>query len=195
MSYALATFCAASSAYTVAISAAVESAQVAKAAMLLRRNGFVHLTGAGLFDQALIERGALTARSDLEMMLARLEAVGISPYDDSFSFSEAVHRSRLRYDMRIDLRRTPPDSPWEELSEKTASLVTPIVSAAGAKQLQLAVDGLLTSLPGADAQRFHTDGTSEHVYNALVPLVDVPDGTGTNSVPASHVDALSLIHI
>ena len=65
----------------------------------------------------------------------------------------------------------------------------PVVRAAGTSDLELAVAGTLTSLPGAAAQRFHTDGTLPGSFNVLLPLVDVSVlGTGTEFWTGSHLD-------
>ena len=89
-----------------------------KAAATLNRDGFVVLSADGGLVQPkkLVERGAEQAREDLSRMRSRLESVGIDADNDSFSFAEAVHRSRRRYDLSVDLRRTPPEAPWHELN-------------------------------------------------------------------------------
>ena len=161
------------------------------AAVTLNRDGFVVLSAEGGLVQphALVARGAEQARTDLSRMRSRLESVGIDADNDSFSFAEAVHRSRRRYDLSIDLRRTPPEAPWHELNAALENWATPVVRAAGTSELEQAVAGTLTSLPGAAAQRFHTDGTLAGSFNILCPLVDVGVlGTGTEFWIGSHRD-------
>lgn len=139
----------------------LEQATVSRAAALLSSLGFVRLAGPdseGLVPGQLISRAARAARTDLRMMHSRLEAVGIDPTSESFSFSEAVHRSRLRYDLRIDRRRTPADAPWDALSAAAEAWVSPVLCSSGVDQLLPSVEGTLTALPGAVAQRFHIDG-------------------------------------
>ena len=93
------------------------------AAVTLNRDGFVVLSAeGGLVQPGLVARGAEQARKDLSRMRSRLESVGIDADNDSFSFAEAVHRSRRRYDLSIDLRRTPPDAPWHELNAAPSAL-------------------------------------------------------------------------
>ena len=176
--------------YAIAVTAAERraggpsAATAERAAETLNRLGYVALTSPGI----TVDAGAAThAHDELDSMLERLTAVGIDPATDSFSFAEAVHRSRLRYDMPLDLRRTPPSAPWEDLSRAVAGWATPVLAAAGVERLEHAVEGLLTSLPGAEAQRWHSDG--ECGFNVICPLVDVgAHRTGTEFWPASHTD-------
>ena len=171
--------------------ARLDSETLAKAAETLKSDGFVVLSAKGglIQPEDLIRRGAEQAREDLMHLRKRLESVGINADDDSFSFSEVVHRSRRRYDLSIDLRRTSPDAPWHELNAALEHWATPVVRAAGFSDLEQAVAGTLTSLPGAVAQRFHTDGMLPGTFNVLLPLVDVGMlGTGTEFWKGSHRD-------
>lgn len=163
-----------------------------RAAGLLNELGFVAFTTesaeSGLVPKCLVERAAAAAATELDDMLARVAAVGIEPSDDSFSFAEVVHRSRRRYDLRLDLRRTPPTAPWEALGHAAAAWSTPVLAAAGIDELEPAVHGLITSLPGAANQRFHSDG-ARGSYNVIVPLVDTAEARiGTEFWPRSHED-------
>ena len=161
-----------------------------RAAGLLNELGFVAFTSegaeSGLVPKRLVETAASAAATELDVMLARVAAVGIEPSDDSFSFAEVVHRSRRRYDQRLDLRR----DPWEALGHATAAWSTPVLAAAGLDDPEPAVNGLITSLPGAATQRFHSDGALGGTYNVIVPLVDTAAAlTGTEFWPRSHEDA------
>ena len=165
------------------------------AAAMLREQGFVVLkseVSGGLVPPTLIAHARTTAHDDLENMLQRLERVGIDHSAESFSFAECVHRSRKRYDLCIDQRRSPPDAPWAELSAVCEMWATPCIMEAGNhERVELAVDGLLTSRPGAPAQRFHTDGAHPGSYQCLLPLVSVGMGgahTGTEFWRASHTN-------
>ena len=165
------------------------------AASKLREQGFVVLkseTSGGLVRASLIEHAKKTARDELDSMLQRLENIGVDHSAESFSFAECVHRSRKRYDLCIDQRRQPPDAPWAELSDACKTWATPVIMEAGRhERVELAVDGLLTSRPGAPAQRFHTDGAEPGSYQVLLPLVPVGMGgahTGTEFWRASHTN-------
>lgn len=165
-----------------------------RAADVLADLGYVVLKKAGssgLIESSLIESASDHATDDLHKLLSRLRGVGVDPAADSFSFNEVVHRSRARYDCKLDLRRTPPSAPWEALSEAVGAWTTPVFSAAaGDESLEQAVEGVITSLPGAPAQRFHSDGQEDSCFNCFVPLVDVgAQGTGTEFWPASHRDS------
>jgi hypothetical protein len=55
-------------------------------------------------------------------------------------------------------------------------------------ELTAAVEGVLTSLPGAPHQRFHQDGPLKGSYNCFVPLVDVSaQKSGTEFWVGSHL--------
>ena len=55
------------------------------------------------------------------------------------------------------------------------------------EHLEVAVEGVLTSLPGAPHQKFHQDGPLEGSYNCFIPLVDVGvQKSGTEFWPGSH---------
>ena len=185
------------SAYAVSVSAAEVAAGQPRpataehAAAVLSQLGFVALKASGgVVPPALISRAHADALAELDAMLSRVESVGIDPTDGSFSFNEVVHRSRLRYDVQLDLRRTPPSAPWEELSAAAAAWSTAVLEAAGVQRPEPAVHGLITSLPGAATQRFHSDGSLAGGFNAIVPLVDTAaQASGTEFWPCSHEDA------
>lgn len=161
----------------------------------LQQNGFVVLGGAsgeGLIDSQLVRSARDQARVDLDAMLGRLRKQGFDPDSSSFSFAEVVHRSARRYDLRLDRRRLPPASPWNFLSEAAAAWAIPILETCDVQEaLEAAVEGVLTSLPGAPHQRFHQDGPHKGSYNCFVPLVDVgAQGTGTEFWEASHTNPI-----
>ena len=169
----------------------LSAATIATASSLLDTHGVVVLKGGVVTSPGLTEKALLLARRDLTLTHARLEKVGIDPMSESFSFAEIVHRSRLRYDMSIDVRRMPEDAPWEALSAATRAVATPIIERLCEEScVECAAEGLITSLPGAVAQRFHIDGEGAGSFNAIVPLVDtgVQGGTGTEFWLGSHRD-------
>jgi ectoine hydroxylase-related dioxygenase (phytanoyl-CoA dioxygenase family) len=122
-------------------------------------------------------------------MLGRLRAVGFDTDKDSFAFAEIVHRSAKRYDLKLDRRRMPPTSAWNPLSTAAQAWALPVLQGCDVQEeLEMAVEGVLTSLPGAPPQRFHQDGPLEGSFNCFVPLVDVgTQKTGTEFWPGSHV--------
>ena len=90
------------SSYVVTVSSSESASGIlradtaARAAELLSSTGLVHLKSAsadgGLIDRGLIRCGARAASDYLNVMMSRLEAIGIAPRDSSFSFAEAVVR-------------------------------------------------------------------------------------------------------
>ena len=165
---------------------------VAAASGLLRDVGFVVLEGAQspLLGRTLVGEARRAAADDLRDMLARLQRQGFDTDSDSFAFAEVVHRSVRRYDLRLDRRRMPPSAPWHNVSAAAAAWAVPVLATCGVQQeLEVAVEGVLTSLPGAPAQRFHQDGPLPGSFNCFVPLVDVvpEQHTGTEFWPGSHV--------
>ena len=162
----------------------------------LQEHGFVVLrgsaTGEGLLDSQLVHSARDEARTDLDAMLSRLRKQGFDPDAASFSFAEVVHRSARRYDLRLDRRRLPPSSSWNFLSAAAAAWAVPILSTCDVQEsLEVAVEGVLTSLPGAANQRFHQDGPHKGSYNCFVPLVDVAaQKTGTEFWESSHTNPI-----
>jgi len=164
-------------------------ATIETAKQSLQDLGFVVLKAdEGLVDAQLVASAREEALTELDTMLARLRRQGFDTEAYSFSFSEVVHRSPRRYDMQLDRRRLPPSSPWNPLGAATADWAKPIIEACGVEEeRELAVEGLLTSLPGAPHQRFHQDGPNAGSYNCFLPLVDVgAQQSGTEFWEASH---------
>ena len=182
-------------AYTVKISAAECAAgrplpaTAAAAAAILGDLGYVVLTATrGVLPPSLVCSAEARAGEELQGMLSRLESLGFDPSSDSFSFSEIVHRSGLRYDLRLSRRRAR-SAPWRAVSTAVAAWAMPVLAAAEAEVTpRRRTEGVVTSLPGSETQAFHMDGA--HGFNAIVPLVDVgTHGTGTEFWPGSHRDA------
>ena len=164
-------------------------ATIQQAKTLLQGLGFVVLRASdGLIDSLLVDRAREDARVELDSMLTRLSKLGFNTDADSFSFDEVVHRSVRRYDLKLDRRRLAPSSTFHALSEAAAAWSKPVLDACGAhEQLEVAVEGVLTSLPGAPHQKFHQDGPLEGSYNCFIPLVDVGvQQSGTEFWPGSH---------
>lgn len=183
----------AAAAYAVKISAAECAAgrplpaTAQQAAAVLCDLGYVVLSGSsGVLPPSLIGSAETRAGADLQGMLSRLKGLGFDPSSDSFSFSEIVHRSPQRYDLRLSRRRAR-SAPWKAVSASVADWVQPVLAAAEAERLRPVIEGVVTSLPGSVTQAFHMDG--QHGFNAIVPLVDVgAHGTGTEFWPRSHRD-------
>eukprot|EP00802_Teleaulax_amphioxeia_P014307 Tamp_14370.p1 GENE.Tamp_14370~~Tamp_14370.p1 ORF type:complete len:318 (+),score=38.11 Tamp_14370:85-954(+) len=164
-------------------------ATVAAASTSLQDLGFVVLrANEGVLDTQLVDSAREEARVDLECMLSRLRKLGFDTDKDSFSFDECVHRSTKRYHLKLERRRLPPSSPWHDVSSAAAAWATPVIEACGLKgELEVAVEGVLTSLPGAPHQRFHQDGPLGGSYNCFVPLVDASaQKSGTEFWVGSH---------
>jgi len=164
----------------------------AAASAQLQKDGFVVLTApGGLLPTKLVSDADDSSRHELSNILSRVKAVGIDPHVDSFSFEEIAHRSRKRYDLQLDLRRSAASETWEQMSQCSATWALHILRtlpwmSAPEPAVQA---GLITSLDGAGPQLFHADGSHLGVYSVFVPLVDVARGTGTDFWPGSHVDS------
>lgn len=184
-----------------------------EAAAALRRDGCVILCsagGRGLLseeEQGSGSAGVLlpskqAAAASLGDLLMRVESVGLDRRSE-FEFVEIYHRSPLRYDVstssaEIGSGTSHLVSPG--LSAALDSLVVPVIAGAfvdekclggssgkveGAlAKVKTMCDGVVTSLPGAPAQQFHSDGPRGFV-TAFVPLVDC-DYTGTEFWLGSH---------
>lgn len=151
---------------------------LAAASEALASYGFVVLRseGGGSTPLVAVPPGAANAALvELNHLLARVAACGIDPRSESFSFTEIVHRARLRYDVQLDARRMPPDAPWAELGARVTDWAVPIFEAACGEAVECSIQGLITSLHGAPDQAFHRDGPHE-AYYAYVSLVDTKHG-------------------
>jgi hypothetical protein len=155
---------------------ALSATSTTRAAALLDTHGVCVLTGAPL-SSATVKEARSHSQRELALMHDRLRSVGIDPSEESFSFAEIVHRSRLRYDVHMDMRRTAADAPWEELSAAARAFTAPIMtSLCESSKVLSAAEGVITSLPGAPAQKFHIDGRVAGSFNVIVPLVDCAAG-------------------
>lgn len=166
------------------------------AAVSLRNEGSVVLTSCtatGLLDDGRLRRAA-EAEDSLRQLLDKVSASGRDP-EDEFEFAEICHRSFRRYDVSC-----PPGVMCDELSQAIDNLAVRIISEAYAdagatlERIRHVCDGIVTSLPGARAQQFHTDGP-RGLVTAFIPLVDC-EHTGTELWLGSHVkDSAELIAV
>mmetsp|Transcript_33529 Transcript_33529/g.107108 ORF Transcript_33529/g.107108 Transcript_33529/m.107108 type:complete len:660 (-) Transcript_33529:314-2293(-) len=158
-----------------------------RAKELLREAGVVVL-------KATVEREALAA-TQWEGRVARvMEAVGRRRLteDADFAFAEACARGRGRVDVKLDDGCSP-----LSLSSKA---VTSVVEDALGGDVVVADRGVVLSLPGSPAQRWHRDGSPlfpesghslpAHAVTAFYPLTNVDEGLGpTQFLLGSHVAA------
>ena len=136
------------------------------------------------------------ARGILASMLARVKQAGVD-HDQRFAFAEICHRSPRRYDVHLG-----DGSSESEFSSLVNALVHPVLALCGSRvaaqgeaaAVRIVRDGLVTSLPGANAQPFHADGRGHGLYNAFLPLVALRT-QGTEFWLASHLDESAVDHV
>ena len=177
-------------------------------AMELRKLGYT-IVNAPVADVDCLARLRTFCSSRLSSLLDEVKATGYDTMEQQYQFAEICHRSRKRWDMRID-QAAEPD--FAALVEATLDVARPIIQETVLADLQdasecdaeaptVALDssGAVISIKGAKAQRFHTDAgvdafgaaeadPSQRLFNVFVPLVEVEENTdGTQFWPGSHL--------
>lgn len=176
-----------------------------EAALALWRDGVVVLSCPAI---SALAPPASAAMKVLALKLQQVRDKGLD-IDQPFSFAEICHRSPRRYDVSV------PSGGASEFSLLVNRLVRSVLTRVermdasdcglhiGAahppgsedEEFQTDVqdvrDGIVTSLPGADAQPLHADGRNAGVFNCFVPLVDIAsDAHGPEFWLKSHLTSV-----
>lgn len=165
-----------------------------RAARAFEEHGLVLLRG--VVPPSVAEQCCDTVTASLEFCRSRLLEKGMVMETSPFGYHEIVHRSRLRFDMRLL-----PGSPHTAQAaidpslEDLAPWVQVVQLILGEAAWKIFTGGLM-SLPGAEPQDTHMDGhhlfddaiqCPPHCLTVLVPLVPVTRETGpTEFWPGSH---------
>lgn len=155
-------------------------------------------------DASLLAQLRQRSTARLNELLAQINSAGADPIEQWYIFSEIAHRHRNRWDLAF----ASDDDVWTQAMDDLTSVARLVLERLhppqqGAPELQTLTSRILTSRPGATAQRWHCDCDEDHLrlaptdchhrmYNVFMPLVDVEknsDGTqfwiGSHNAPLS----------
>ena len=187
-------------------------------AVELRDRGFTVIPDAGI-DSIAVKRSAAQCAAKLKIIHDNIhKGLGLDPINQPYFFRDVCYRHFKRWDMQCDA-----DTEIEQLCEQAADCAANIISELHhlpindndrgvhtlsrcitqplfpSEPIALIQTGSIISLPGADAQRFHVDGSRAHfrmssllpqhrLFNVFIPLVDITENsTGTQFWPGSHL--------